>query len=200
MADVKKINGYNIKDASARNDISSLDTRVGALETTINTPNTGLSGRVSDLETTIDTPSTGLSARVGDLENEVEDLSVDSYSFDEVKTTKTWIDGKPIYRKIVFIGDLSDDDLYVDNAVRVSADISNMDALVSLSAMGTDGDTSVNLATWFRVDTTILSAVLVEYLKSSDEIYVASIGSYRPSWITISWAVLEYTKTTDVVE
>lgn len=50
MADVKKINGYNIKDASARDDISALDTRVGALETTIDTPNTGLSARVGALE------------------------------------------------------------------------------------------------------------------------------------------------------
>lgn len=32
MADVKKINGYNVKDASARSDITSLNTRVTALE------------------------------------------------------------------------------------------------------------------------------------------------------------------------
>ena len=80
MADVKKINGYNIKDVTARTNISTLDSqintpstgidaRLSAVESEINTPSTGLSARVGALETTIDTPETGLSDRVSDLES-----------------------------------------------------------------------------------------------------------------------------------
>ena len=58
MADVKKINGYNIKDASARSDISSLDNRVGTLETAINTPSTGLLSQVSNLNNEMGTIGT----------------------------------------------------------------------------------------------------------------------------------------------
>lgn len=32
--------------------------------------------------------------------NYINDNIIDKYSFDEVKTNKTWIDGKPIYRKV----------------------------------------------------------------------------------------------------
>ena len=53
MADVKKINGYDVKDASARSDIASLDTRVTALEN----GGTGITSHIGMIimSTTLDT-------------------------------------------------------------------------------------------------------------------------------------------------
>ena len=43
---------------------------------------------------------------VGTIKNYMADNIKDVYSTDEVKTNKVWIDGKPIYRKVVDCGAL----------------------------------------------------------------------------------------------
>jgi hypothetical protein len=50
---------------------ATVDARIGALETTIDTASTGLVDRVGDLETTVDTTTTGLVDRVDVLETSI---------------------------------------------------------------------------------------------------------------------------------
>lgn len=57
---------------SAFAQINDVQTRVGDLETTVDTTSTGLVDKVTALETTIDTADTGLIARVEDLETTVD--------------------------------------------------------------------------------------------------------------------------------
>jgi hypothetical protein len=51
---------------------STVDARIGALETTVDTETTGLVDRVDALETTVDTETTGLVDRVDALETSVD--------------------------------------------------------------------------------------------------------------------------------
>ena len=55
-------------DHSVVDPLKQIDSRLDALETTVDTADTGLSDRVEALETTVDTASTGLSDRVTAIE------------------------------------------------------------------------------------------------------------------------------------
>ena len=94
-------------------DVSDLGTSVGALETTVGDNTAGLVKDVADLQTTVGDATAGLVKDVADVQEVIptgasasnklvtqSDLG-DSYSTTEVKTTKTWIDGKPIYRCVI---------------------------------------------------------------------------------------------------
>lgn len=59
MSDIKKLNGYNIKDSEARNSINTINTNISTINGSINTINN-----------TLNNESTGLVARVTKLENE----------------------------------------------------------------------------------------------------------------------------------
>ena len=94
-------------------DVTDLGTSVGALETTVGDNTAGLVKDVADLQTTVGDATAGLVKDVADVQEVIptgasasnklvtqSDLG-DSYSTTEVKTTKTWIDGKPIYRCVI---------------------------------------------------------------------------------------------------
>lgn len=59
----------------------------------------------------------------------INDLTEDSYSLNEVKTNKTWIDGKPIYRKVI----ANEVDMVNGSEISLSS-ISNMSSLVSIQS------------------------------------------------------------------
>lgn len=94
MSNVKIINGYDIKDATARNSIEELNNQINvgdesivtvltSLDNQINNDETGLETRVENLEETIADPTTGLGPRVDDLEDETSQLSLDIKLNDE---------------------------------------------------------------------------------------------------------------------
>lgn len=136
MADVKKINGYNIKDANARERLNTIENelntentglidRVSNIESELNTPNTGLSDRVGTLEDTINTPETGLSDKIDALEDELNSVgtglsdrvelleSENSYSTTEEVMAGTWVDGKPFYKK-TYVGSFNGEKKTID--------------------------------------------------------------------------------------
>lgn len=98
-------------DHSVVDPLKQIDGRLDALETTIDTEDTGLSDRVEALETTVDTAETGLSDRVAALEQAgpfLFSIIEPAAESDPLTLDKTYADfeeallaGKPIYQHVV---------------------------------------------------------------------------------------------------
>ena len=92
-------------------DVNELGTDVGDLKTAVGDANSGLVKDVADLQTTVGDNTAGLVKDVADVQaivpsnasalNQLLARSGISYSSAEFKTSGTWIDGKPIYRKVL---------------------------------------------------------------------------------------------------
>ena len=122
--------------------------------------------------------------------NDVKDYvdNSNSYSTEEVKTGGTWIDGKPIYRKVVNFGALPNatsknitfDNIYADTFVKVTVvakSSSSGDAIsIPYAAIGTTSDS-------------------INYVVSNNMIRINTGTNY--SSFDECHFILEYTKTTD---
>lgn len=112
-------------------------------------------------------------------------IKPDIYSTSETKTNKVWIDGKPIYRKVVNLGTLPSTDT---DPYNVPHGITNISTVVSIEA--------------FIVQSAITETI-PNYL--SDTKYIGR-ARFRNEYVSIStkgnwseatgYAILEYTKTT----
>lgn len=133
--------------------------------------------------------TSGLSENAQD--NVVAQLNEErSYSTEEQLTGKRWIDGKPIYRKVVNFGSLP------NNAEKkVLYDISNVSEFTSVSGIAYRpaglGKAYMPLPYPFRY----ASSVIDLYIDVDNESIVIGTASDR-SGLT-AYVILEYTKTTD---
>ena len=111
-----------------------------------------------------------------------------SYSTDEVKTGGKWIDGKPIYRKVVDFGALPNATIK-----EVSFDNINADTFVKIEgiAMGNSG-TAVIIPFADTSDATQSIAIIINSSSVSINTGATNRSDYTKCYITI-----EYTKTTD---
>ena len=114
--------------------------------------------------------------------------SSNSYSTNEVKTGGKWIDGKPIYRKVVNFGALPNATTNV-----VSFDNINADTFVKIEgiAMGNTG----NAITIPFADTSSATQSITIFASSSS--VSINTGATNRSDYTKCYITLEYTKTTD---
>ncbi len=101
------------------------------------------------------------------------------YSTDETRTGKTWIDGKPIYRKVVDVGTIPS-----GSSKHVAHGIQNLDRFLELKIIA-KGSTN-NFEFVFGGDKVAIYANSVNLELSA--------GNY-PDYT--GYAILEYTKTTD---
>lgn len=123
-----------------------------------------------------------------ELNEKIENVEIaDIYYTSEIKTNKIWIDDKPIYRKIVDIGNLPN-----NTYKTVEHNIENIDRLVSVSAIVvTSGGYYFNIP--FVGTPTIFSNTQIALRANTTHIQVSSTtdtSNYT------SYAILEYTKTT----
>ena len=111
-----------------------------------------------------------------------------SYSTDEVKTYEKWIDGKPIYRKVVDFGALPN-----ATTKTVTFDTVSADTWVNVMALAksTDGNV-INIP---YADTSAASHSIT-YVINDGRIQV-NTGSVDRSGYNKCYFKLEYTKTTD---
>lgn len=108
----------------------------------------------------------------------------DSYSTDEIKTNKRWIDNKPIYRKVITMQNQA--------VAQVSiGSISNLDSIVSLNGM-LISSTLKNVMGSHNDDSNYASRL---YMYGNEIFYQQSSGWQSTSY-TIQ-VIVEYTKTTD---
>ena len=126
-------------------------------------------GDLEELETT---DKTDLVSAINELNTNINSLDDrDNYSTTE-KVIGTWIDGKPIYRKVYSIsGDM------IASAWTTLTSLSNVGTLVK-GLMGG----SANNCVW--------NDVILRVLNNNIQYYSALTHSY-------SWLIVEYTKTTD---
>ena len=110
---------------------------------------------------------------------------VNDYSTDEVNTGKKWIDGKPIYRKIVNFGNLPN-----TTTKNVVHNISNIDFITNYYAIATNSTAFWKLP---FVSTSTISSGLQMTIDKTNIIIVAGVD--RSSYS--AYVIIEYTKTTD---
>lgn len=121
-----------------------------------------------------------------------------TYSTDEIITGKTWIDGKPIYRKVVTTSfpNVATDKTMVSKSVNLSElGISNIDTPLTLQAIYANGS-----SLYVKSPTTIPSIYSIgDYVidisfSKTELILNSNAQSYNGRTAT---CILEYTKTTD---
>ena len=109
-----------------------------------------------------------------------------AYSLIEQKTGETWVDGKPIYRKVIECGQLPN-----NNSKSIPCNISNLEQVVSLQGYAQNGNLFIPLTYTSNYS---LQYTIELYYNEGNIIIVT--GMDRTSY-TKSFAILEYTKITD---
>ena len=114
--------------------------------------------------------------------NDVKDYvdSSNSYSTEEIKTGGTWIDGKPIYRKVVNVGTLPD-----KTSKNVQHNIQNLDKVLEIKLVANDG----------------ISSIVCNFGGKEMGVYIDAANVFIVSGNNFTgysgYAIIEYTKTTD---
>lgn len=128
-----------------------------------------------------------LSANQGKILNDKVNTGF-SYSTNETLTGGTWINGKPIYRKVIYIGSLP-----ANTASTFSHNISNIDRVVSSSMVWFD---TVDNCWWSnrRWDSTTIN---IAYNVTPTQIWIGARGVNWSTRTNQAYVTIEYTKTTD---
>ena len=121
------------------------------------------------------------------ITNDEEAGPTEYYSTEEVKTNKVWIDGKPIYRKVVKTGSLPN-----GTNKSVPHGISNVKFFTETKAMAKNPSTNHYYVLPF-VSTTASS--MIGFWIEGNNIWLRATADR--SAFSESYAILEYTKTTD---
>ena len=110
-----------------------------------------------------------------------------NYSTEEVKTGDTWIDGKPIYRKVVDCGNLP-----ASGHKRVAHNIANLAFFLPSSSFAAGNGGSFRIGSYWSYSTNY-----VYWFLTSTEI-ILGVPPNNPSYSDYhAYVILEYTKTTD---
>ena len=111
-----------------------------------------------------------------------ESLKYNSYSSDEINTGQKWLDGKTIYKKIIYVSNI---DCTSEGFKTVNHNIQNFDRLVDARYMF--GTNTIYYQTFNSVITTL------SVNSSNIRIYIIADWDLVPDW----YFVLYYTKTID---
>lgn len=141
---------------------------------------------VSEVENDLSSDSTTNVPSVHAVKEEINNIK-DIFSTDEIKTNKVWIDGKPIYRKVVDIGQLP------SKAMKnIDINLQNVDMITSFKGIAyrSSDNRQLTLPNADEPEYTIGMWVTPE--KITIQTYISSMDQYKKAYATI-----EYTKTTD---
>lgn len=111
-----------------------------------------------------------------------------SYSTTEQKTGGTWIDGKPIYRK-VFTGSVT------GATTTINSDVANIDNMINLTGYFVTSDSDRFFPLNYCADPTTNRGAC-NFIKNLNQ-FLVYIGSGYPSGGSSIYIIAEYTKTTD---
>jgi len=114
----------------------------------------------------------------------INDALNETYSTNEVKTNKVWIDGKPIYRKVINLGVLPNSSYIEVNTNLTNVKIVKFDCYAYTSGLGA----LIKTYQYQNADNNIRTSVY------SDKVRITTTGNFS-TWE--GYAILEYTKTTD---
>lgn len=121
---------------------------------------------------------------------------VNQFSTSEVKTCMKWVDGKPIYRKLIYVNGLPNG--FNDSGIKsVATGISNMDYMVNMygayTGSGNHSDEKYPI-NYIRRDNSLcdISTEYKYYDGAMSLVIRSQLGEYYKGYV-----ILEYTKTTD---
>lgn len=134
------------------------------------------------LESNVSTNTSNISTNATDIEN------LQTYSTSEVNTGKIWIDGKPIYRKVLEFTNVS------TGVTQKNHGISNFDKLINYSGYYYNSTWGYNPIPAVTSDNISGYGIGIGDFKSTT--FYFNIGSLRSSTNEIK-LIVEYTKTTD---
>lgn len=129
--------------------------------------------------------ATAITQNTNDIE-EIKDAEV--YSTSEVKTSKVWIDGKSIYRKVIDIGALPDN---TQKAVASGVDFSTA-FLVKMYGVCKHSSSNVCFALPFSNPSTLGYSIMLNI--DSQNNVVVTTGTDRTEYT--GYVIIEYTKPT----
>jgi hypothetical protein len=109
-----------------------------------------------------------------------------SYSTEEVFTGSYWIDGKPIYRKVVNYGTLPN-----TSTKEINHNITNLGEITNIGGITTNGEVCFTLP--YVAPANIANAI--QLYVSNTKVGIAT-GLNRTNFTT-TYVTIEYTKTTD---
>lgn len=112
---------------------------------------------------------------------------VEDYSTDEIKTNKVWIDGKPIWRKVIEINSISPGQTFV------STGVSNVSEYLKIEGMMYSSNDAMPL---LKVhNSSFIYQVGVFILKTTNQIVIEAGSSM--SGVNKAYIIIEYTKTSN---
>ena len=116
-------------------------------------------------------------------------INAEAYSTSEVKTNKTWIDGKPMYRKVVaFTTTVAANTLFT-----ISHGISNM-SFYHIAEVFINSGSGLSYPIPMVGYTSSLTDKIFCYMDANN-VYFYTNGAWGQNWT--KYVVIEYTKTTD---
>ena len=121
-----------------------------------------------------------------DIDNLVQ---AEVYSTDEVKTNKKWINNKPIYRKVIDIGNLPDN---TTKSVASGVNFNNA-TLVKMYGICKHSSNNVSFPLPFSNPSTLGFSIMLNMDNSNN--IVITTGTDRTGYY--GYVIIEYTKTTD---
>lgn len=147
----------------------------------------------------IDSKVSDINSDISDINREVDGLS--TYSLTTEKVVGTWIDGKPIYRKVINLGDLTDTSRWTEDGILIGFSINNLDKIVKFDTYGYSSWGTVSLNNYMFYDNNLgqessmytIISVVDQYMQY---IIIKNTLAFDTA-VTTGVAILEYTKTTD---
>ncbi len=122
---------------------------------------------------------------LGQIEDEAFKEEIDTYSTNEVKTNKVWVDGKPIYRKVLNTGTLPN-----HNLKYVNHNITNLGVVIDLYGWAFRPQDNSYYPLPYTTEN--LLGECIRILITGDHVTIAT-GMDRSN-LTTSYVVIEYTK------
>lgn len=137
------------------------------------------------LESNVSTNTSNISTNATNIEN------LQTYSTSEVNTGKVWINGKPIYRKVVEFGSFPN-----NTSKTVATGIKNLARIISLEYTWYDSADGAYF-TNARIDNATVMCK-IQFKVNDNSLNVEGLGgTYWSSRTSQGIVILEYTKTTD---
>lgn len=129
------------------------------------------------------TTATNKTWSVSKINNAIKEI----YSLDEIKTDKVWIDGKPVYRRVINLGTLPN-----ASTKDIPHGITNIDFIVNVSGIAkkTNGDFLPLPYLWKPSNTDVSISVFANATS-------VTIMTLNDRTDVTAYAFIEYTKTTD---
>lgn len=180
-----RINGMGYRDSDTKT-ISNVSTSFSHINRSLNTDNT-----ISYTPTADYNPATKkyVDDAVAAVNSSSSESLLDIYSIEEVKTNKVWIDGKPIYRRVVIVDDIG---VSPNMTISYDFDISTVDRIWidETAAFAANDYESFALSSYYEGDVWIKAWVNKNVgLRLRCSIDLPGYSAY---------ITLNYTKTTDI--